>query len=266
MVLETDYKISKDLIWLADGYRTRVPHNSECEKDVVLPSDQDSFTLLPQERTNTYVERRVDTPDVLNKFSGNRIGSANSSGSGPKPQRPGTAPPLRSYGRPSSGRKSCWTGNEPNKSVLRPGSAYLGDSPKSDNTGSKRRVKSAGSVAARTRAIIQMRQGFTLVNKLYENDFQGQNINLHPASPAPDYRYFDRHSRCSDHTHMHGDLLRDRPQTACGGDPCGGYPRPVSAMSTSSQRSRFTDAETMNQPRRYINYHRPKTAPGTVSL
>ncbi|XP_021365963.1 uncharacterized protein LOC110458542 isoform X7 [Mizuhopecten yessoensis] len=251
MVIEKEYKISKDLIWLADGYKHKL-HISDEDKDIVLPCDSDNFNLHPVEQTNSYAGIRVSTPENLTQNQ-RRVQSATYIRLQQKSQRPGTAPPSR------SGR-TCWTGNESNSSS-RPGS---GRPPSAASVGSKppsgqRRAGSAGSVAARARALAKMRQGFTLVNKLYENGHQSKNITLHPASPAPDYRYFDRHSRCLDHTHMHDSLLRERPQTAC--EPsryCHGIRRPMSAASSG-----YHDPDVMDQPQRYINFHRPKTAPST---
>ncbi|XP_069135158.1 uncharacterized protein DDB_G0284459-like isoform X10 [Argopecten irradians] len=251
MVIEKEYKISKDLIWLADGYKHKL-NISEEEKDTVLPCDSDNFNLLPEEKTSSYAGLRVSTPENLAQNQ-RRVHSATSVRLQQKFQRPGTAPPSRSA-------RTCWTGNESN-SGSRPGS---GRPPSAASVGSRplsgqRRAGSAGSVAARARALAKMRQGFTLVNKLYENGQYSKNISLHPASPAPDYRYFDRHSRCIDHTHMHDSLLWERPQTACEpGRYCHGIRRPTSAASAG-----YRDPDVMDQPQRYINFHRPKTAPST---
>ncbi|XP_033748567.1 uncharacterized protein LOC117333393 isoform X8 [Pecten maximus] len=251
MVIEKEYKISKDLIWLADGYKHKL-NISEEERDTVLPCETDNFNLLPAEQTNSYAGLRVSTPENLTQ-NNRRVQSATSVRLQQKLQRPGTAPPSR------SGR-TCWSGNE-SYSSSRPGS---GRPPSAASVGSKppsgqRRTRSAGSVATRARALAKMRQGFTLVNKLYENSHHSKNITLHPASPAPDYRYFDRHSRCMDHNHMHESLLWERPQTACEpGRYCHGIRRPLSAASSG-----YRDPDVMDQPQRYINFHRPKTAPST---
>jgi len=264
MVLQTDYKISKDLIWLADGYRQKL-NVTDSERASILPCDTDSFSLLPRDDTHqiSYAEIRVDTPEPITTHQ-RRVRSASYVTIQQRTQRPGTAPVGHS-------RTTCWTENDAENGAKpytlgsRPPSAS-GIPPRPPSSGS-RRVKSAGSVSARQRALNNMRKGFTLVNRLYENDRYGKNIHLHPASPAPDYRYFDRHSRCHDYNHMHDELLFERPQTACSNDPCSGYTRPSSAASTSSRRSKFPmDPETMAQPQRYINYHRPKTAPTTVGI
>lgn len=255
MVIEKEYKIPKDLIWLADGYKHKLQISDE-ERYSILPCDTDNFNLLPAEQTNTFAELRVETPDHLAQPQ-RRVQSATYVRLQQRSQRPGTAPPVRSV-------HTCWGGSD-SDAGSRPGSGHptsvasFGGKPPSG----QRRVHSAGSVATRARALAKMRQGFTLVNKLYENGYQSKNIALHPASPAPDYRYFDRHSRCMDHTHIHESLLWERPQTACEpGNYCHGR-RPLSAASSVSRNG---DPDIMDQPQRYINYHRPKTAPATVGL
>ncbi|XP_071179788.1 uncharacterized protein [Mytilus edulis] len=238
MVFE-DYH--EGLAWIADGYKHKLFASDARKSTEVLPQD-DSFVLRSSEKTDTYAELRIKPPSPLQKHV-----------SRARNQRPGTAPP--SYGGRRTERP--WS-SKSNKSRL------SNESPRPPN---QPRIRSAGSVVERHRVAAQMRSGFTLVNKLYEDCQRRQNINLHPASPAPDYRYFDRHSRCHDYTHMHDILLHDRPQTACDLEPCSLHSRPVSAMSSYSRTSTPTEEQidTMKQPKRYINYHRPKTAPSRGS-
>ncbi|CAC5411178.1 unnamed protein product [Mytilus coruscus] len=234
MVFE-DYH--EGLAWIADGYKHKLFASDARKSTEVLPQD-DSFVLRSSEKTDTYAELRIKPPSPLQKHV-----------SRARNQRPGTAPP--SYGGRRTERP--WS-SKSNKSRLST------ESPRPPN---QPRIRSAGSIVERHRVAAQMRSGFTLVNKLYEDCARRQNINLHPASPAPDYRYFDRHSRCHDYTHMHDILLHDRPQTACDLEPCSLHSRPVSAMSNYSRTSTPTEEQidTMKQPKRYINYHRPRTAP-----
>ncbi|VDI00702.1 Hypothetical predicted protein [Mytilus galloprovincialis] len=238
MVFE-DYH--EGLAWIADGYKHKLFASDARKSTEVLPQD-DSFVLRSSEKTDTYAELRIKPPSPLQKHA-----------SRARNQRPGTAPP--SYGGRRTERP--WS-SKSNKSRL------SNESPRPPN---QPRIRSAGSVVERHRVAAQMRSGFTLVNKLYEDCQRRQNINLHPASPAPDYRYFDRHSRCHDYTHMHDILLHDRPQTACDLEPCSLHSRPVSAMSSYSRTSTPPEEliDTMKQPKRYINYHRPKTAPSRGS-
>lgn len=236
------------LEWLADGYRNRLFAAGEYkEPETVRRDDGDSFSLVPEDDTKSFISLRVNTPTELAHTR--RVKSASH---------------VRLQNRYQT--PQCWTedSNEQTTDVVnqRPSSAIppstLPPRPKF-----QRRVKSAG--VERQKALTELRKGFTLVNKLYEDKYKRQNINLHPASPAPDYRYFDRHSRCLDYDHMHGDLFRERPSTACGYyDPCPGRSRPISASSRASQRSGRTTPDTSKQPKRYINYHRPRTAPPMV--
>lgn len=83
----------------------------------------------------------------------------------------------------------------------------------------------------------------------------------------PTLVYFNRHSRCHDHNHLHHPLLLWRPQPACDSslDTCGKFEtgnRPDSAMSMRS----FIKRSGQDGVQRYINSHRPRTAPHTVRL
>lgn len=242
MVFE-DYH--EGLAWIADGYKHKLFANESRKCTEVLPQD-DSFALLPSEKTDTYAEVRLKPPSPLERH----VRKARTT-------RPGTAPPrfnTKSQERPWSSKSSR---------------SYLSTDSQSPRVPTQPRIRSAGSAAEQHRSVAKMRSSFTLVNKLYEDASRRQNINLHPASPAPDYRYFDRHSRCFDYNHMHDILLHDRPQTACDQEPCSLHSRPVSSMSNYSKvSSTYTEEQidTMKQPKRYINYHRPRTAPTYVSL
>lgn len=242
MVFE-DY--NDGLNWIAEGYKHKLFANDARKSAEVLPQD-DSFTLLPSEKIDTYAGLRIKPPSPLDKH----VARARN-------KRPGTAPPRfggNKLERPWSSKSS--------QSYVSTGSRSSAGTP-SPPPPNQPRIRSAGSAVERHRAAAKMRTTFTLVNKLYEDSNRRQNINLHPASPAPDYRYFDRHSRCFDYTHMHDILLHDRPQTACNQEPCSLHSRPVSAMSNYSRTSTASEEQidTMKQPKRYINYHRPRTAP-----
>lgn len=230
------------LNWIADGYKHKLFANDAQKSSEVLPQD-DSFALLPSEKTETYAGVRIIPPSPLESH----LIKA-------RRNRPGTAPPRFAGAKPKADRP--WS----SKSHLSSGSKSSNDTRPSNQP----RIRSAGSVIERHREAAKMRTTFTLVNKLYEDRNRRQNINLHPASPAPDYRYFDRHSRCFDYTHMHTILLHDQPQTACDLEPCSLHSRPVSSMSNYSRTSE-EQIDTMKQPKRYINYHRPRTAPTTRS-
>lgn len=86
----------------------------------------------------------------------------------------------------------------------------------------------------------------------------------------PTLVYFDRHSRCHNHNHLHHPLLLYRPQPACDSsvDTCGKFKtettRPDSAMSMRTFSRKHGHNTTLVQ--RYINTHRPRTAPHTVRL
>lgn len=239
------------MAWVADGYKHKLFADDAKNDDDIRPCDSDSFVLLPEEKTDTYAELRIVTPEPL-AAGQKRIRSATHTRTNVRIQRPGTAPPRAEYVSPYSQRAI---------SVSRSSSPLAPRPPSSSSL----RVGSAGSSRLSTKKYNEMRKGFTLVSKLYNKSKESQNINLHPASPDPDFRYFDRHSRCYGYSHMHGHLLYDRPQTACDELPCENFSRPVSALSNASRLSHYhNDPASMNQPQRYINYHRPRSSPLTV--
>lgn len=220
--------LSQDLSWLADGYRSVIALANISEMESIRPTEVDSFLLLPEDDMKPFPKRRVKSASTV---------------------RPGTLKPQnRSY---SPG---------PETELMRPSSAVPPSSRKPPTPTTRRRVKSAGMM--REKYMEHLRNGFTLVNKLYQNEKLRSTINLHPASPAPDYRYFDRHSRCFEHDHLHAKLFYDRPKSACETreERLFARSRPWSAASRSTSKS--CNKDPMAQPKRYINYHRPKTAPG----
>nr|XP_034317945.1 uncharacterized protein LOC105331026 isoform X49 [Crassostrea gigas] len=247
MVFGNDERL---MAWVADGYKHKLFADDAKNDDDIRPCDSDSFVLLPEEKTDTYAELRIVTPEPL-AAGQKRIRSATHTRTNVRIQRPGTAPPRAEYVSPYSQRAI---------SVSRSSSPLAPRPPSSSSL----RVGSAGSSRLSTKKYNEMRKGFTLVSKLYNKSKESQNINLHPASPDPDFRYFDRHSRCYGYSHMHGHLLYDRPQTACDELPCENFSRPVSALSNASRLSHYhNDPASMNQPQRYINYHRPRSSPLT---
>lgn len=248
MVFGNDERL---MAWVADGYKHKLFADDAKNDDDIRPCDSDSFVLLPEEKTDTYAELRIVTPEPL-AAGQKRIRSATHTRTNVRIQRPGTAPPRAEYVSPYSQRAI---------SVSRSSSPLAPRPPSSSSL----RVGSAGSSRLSIKKYNEMRKGFTLVSKLYNKSKESQNINLHPASPDPDFRYFDRHSRCYGYSHMHGHLLYDRPQTACDELPCENFSRPVSALSNASRLSHYhNDPASMNQPQRYINYHRPRSSPLTV--
>lgn len=241
-------KIDTGITWLADGYKVKLFEDQSLKQAAIRPSDKDNFILATQDDPRTFVEYSVgaqtsETPQRP-KHAQRRIKSASSVRLQDRPWRQQTKPNYPQGFVPRS----------------RPASALPSKSRSSAPSPTPRRIKSAGSVRTHTEArawevIDELRKGFTLVNKLYENDYKCSNIRLHPASPAPDYRYFDRHSRCYNHTHAHKQLLQNRPQPACDKylEVCG---------SRAISPARPGDPNV--QPQRYIDYHRPRTAPTTV--
>lgn len=248
MVFGNDERL---MAWVADGYKHKLFADDAKNDDDIRPCDSDSFVLLPEEKTDTFAELRIVTPEPL-AAGQKRIRSATHTRTNVPIKRPGTAPPRAEYVSPYSQRAI---------SASRSSSPLAPRPPSSSSL----RVGSAGSSRLSTKKYNELRKGFTLVSKLYNRSKESQNINLHPASPDPDFRYFDRHSRCYGYSHMHGHLLYDRPQTACDEHPCEDFSRPVSALSNASRLSHFhNDPASTNQPQRYINYHRPRSSPLTV--
>ncbi|XP_056021394.1 uncharacterized protein LOC125675297 isoform X36 [Ostrea edulis] len=246
MVFGNDERL---MAWVAEGYKHKLFADDAKKDDDIRPCESDSFTLLPEEKTNTFAEFRIVTPEPLNGQI--RVRSATQARKNVRIQRPGTAPPRTEYVSPYS-RSAI--------SASRPSSPTVPRPPSS----SSNRVGSATSSRLSSKKFNEMRKGFTLVNKLYEKSRESKHINLHPASPDPDFRYFDRHSRCYGYNHMHGHLLPDRPQTACDDHPCESYSRPISALSNASRLSYYhNDPKSTNQPQRYVNYHRPRSSPMT---
>jgi hypothetical protein len=238
------------MAWVAEGYKHKLFADDAKKDDDIQPCATDSFILLPEDDTETFAEFRIVTPEPLN--SQIRVRSATQVRKNVRIQRPGTAPPRTEYVSPYS-RSAISASRASTPTAPRPPSA------------SSNRAGSANSSRLNSKKFNEMRKGFTLVNKLYEKTRASKNINLHPASPDPDFRYFDRHSRCYGYTHMHGHLLLNRPQTACDNHPCESDSRPISALSNASRLSHYhNDPKSMNQPQRYVNYHRPRSSPMTV--
>jgi hypothetical protein len=199
--------------WLADGYHTKLFASEPIKRDKVLPSDNDNFALLPEEDAPSFVSFRVSTPTPL--AAQRRVKSATTIRIQNRYERPRTA-----HGNPSVSGKE-------NAVPARPSSARI-QSTAAALRMRQRRVKSASSVRSSTATkptissssdVVTARKSFTLVNRLYEDEYLRSAIHLHPEGPGPDYRYFDRHSRCLDHTHMHTDLMLERPSTACSNYP-----------------------------------------------
>ncbi|XP_052800171.1 uncharacterized protein LOC128231412 isoform X5 [Mya arenaria] len=250
-------KIDAKLAWLADGYKPKLFEDASLKQKEVEPTIRDNFLLTPQDDPRTFVEYNIggqsEEEPRRPKTAQRRIKSASSVHLKDRPWR-NQAPPRypESFvprSRPVSAKPTS----------TRPASAVPARGWSRSVTPSPRRVKSAGSTRTlaenHSRDVIDnLRKGFTLVNKLYDNAIRSSNIRLHPASPAPDYRYFDRHSRCYDHNHAHLRLSNYRPQPACGGflESCG---------SRAISPARKDDPNV--QPQRYIDYHRPSTAPTT---
>ncbi|KAK3084885.1 hypothetical protein FSP39_020788 [Pinctada imbricata] len=241
---------SKLLAWIADGYKHKLfarDPEKPSEEAEIRPSASDNFALLPEDQINDFAEVRVITPEPLKDHR--RVQSATHQRVYHAPSRPGTAPAH--YRSPYAQRGVQSRASTPGG--LRPPSGRS----QASSTGT-------GTAKWNIQAANELRKGFTLVNRLYERKYAKNRINLHPAGPDPDFRYFDRHSRCYGYTHMHSELLRDVPSQACDEHPCTGYSRPVSSLSSASSRSHYwNDPETMEQPQRYINYIRPKSSPST---
>ncbi len=110
-----------------------------------------------------------------------------------------------------------------------------------------------------------LHKSFTLVSRWYQ-EFKFQSS----VQASPDNHFFDRHSRCFNHTHLHRKLLRERPQTAC--EECHSlYPSARYAVNASSSdvhkpesiTAQYNDAT--EEQIRYTNSMRPRTAPTTVN-
>ena len=243
-------KIEQGTPWLADGYSYKLFASEQIKEVPVKPTEKDNFILHPKDEITTFKEFQIgSSPDSVWRSST------------PTKRRAHSANSVRLQDRPW--RQSLPKYPQGYVPRSRPASAIPPRvRPPSGATANQRRVKSAGSARSRAyaearaqAALDNLKKGFTLVNKLYENSYSPVSVNLHPASPAPDYRYFDRHSRCYDHSHSHVGWISERPQRAC-----------EKYLETCSSRagspSRLEDPH--GQPQRYIDYHRPRTAPGTV--
>ncbi|XP_012936366.1 uncharacterized protein LOC101853688 isoform X2 [Aplysia californica] len=85
----------------------------------------------------------------------------------------------------------------------------------------------------------------------------------------PSLLYFDRHSRCHNHNHLHHPLMLWRPQPACESslEACGSpdlTTRPNSALGVMGAGSKGSGVGGRFSPaQRYIDSHRPQTAPHT---
>lgn len=263
-------KIDAKIAWVSDGYKSKLFEDEALRQQAVQARDKDNFLLVPQDDPKTFVEYSVggqsEEEPQRPRHAQRRIKSASSVHLKDRPWR-NQVPPRYPAGfvprsRPSSARVSSTRPSSANFAPGRPMSAVPMKDWSRTATPTPRRIKSAGSTRTiaenyERNVIDQIRSGFTLVNKLYEDSYRSSNINLHPASPAPDYRYFDRHARCYGHTHAHKQTSRDIPQQACEQylECCG---------SRAVSPARRGDPNL--QPQRYIDYHRPRTAPATVNM
>ena len=130
-----------------------------------------------------------------------------------------------------------------NKKSYRPQSAKTVYSQNSSTEYPRRRVKSAGSA----RHPSELVKSYSLISRAYVELKYQDSIQA-----APSQNYLDRHARCLDHTHIHTQLLQDRPRAAC--ENCGVLC--YDAFRPSSAPSRRTTPGQEN----YINYLRPNTA------
>ena len=131
--------------------------------------------------------------------------------------------------------------------------------------GSSRRVSSARSARStvnhshQTVKLISS-DGFLLseTEYLYQKAYQA----------GPDHRYFDRHSRCHGHTHVHQQLLMARPRKACQAMParCPTRHR-AGCHSPSDSEDDIEDMEVYTAREvQYMRSMRPRTAPVTVGM
>lgn len=201
------------LAWLADGYKPIL-----ASKESILPDSEDGFCLLIEEQDRPYSAVRATTPITLPNRRVKSAGHIRSSALGPASRNE----------IPTQRRKSARPPSRPE--------SKMGPRP-------IRRIKSANMNRAK-----YTDNGFTLVNRMYDDEKVKYRINLHPP---PDYRYMDRHSRCFDHTHVHTHAGSYRSQTACDGgmrDYCPTYRSPTDTRSSQA------------------NDNRPQTAPTTVFI
>ncbi|KAL3858032.1 hypothetical protein ACJMK2_012648, partial [Sinanodonta woodiana] len=240
-------KIQANTPWLADGYMNKLFELDTLKSQNVRPTDKDSFSLDARETSRPFTEFRVSTPTIHSRTATPDVALQNSSRLNQR--RIKSASAVRLQDKQWRHMKTTQT-----EIHTRPTSAASeGNLPSRRGGFPQRRINSVGPVTASR--LMELKKGFTLVNKMYENEHFQDNITLHPASPAPDYRYFDRHSRCLDHNHTHKHLQWDRPSQAC--------EKPNGDCSPSRPGSSASMHDPFNQPARYIDYHRPMTAPGT---
>ena len=138
-----------------------------------------------------------------------------------------------------------------------------------------RRIKSAGM---ERRSAGDLQKSYTMIVRTYEHGKFQSSINANP-----DCRYFDRHARCFDHTHLHSKLIWTRPQKPC---RVGGWCGPPterdldeyaqSQIVGSSGRKAPDESWEVELDERQLRYvaclrpwtsaTRPRTAPTTVRL
>ena len=136
-----------------------------------------------------------------------------------------------------------------------------------------RRIKSAGTTS---RSPGDLQKSYTMVVRTYEHGKFQSAVNANP-----DCRYFDRHARCFDHSHLHSKLSWTRPQKPC---RVGGWCGPpterdldeyIESQTVGASRRKTPDesweVELDERQLRYVasmrpwtSAARPRTAPTTV--
>ena len=231
--------------WMAVGYRPKPRGqrgNAENTPDFMLCSTSNKPTPPSQSVSMSDVHQASKSP-IINR------------------QRVKSAPLRRS--RTVEYSSSQNNENEPDLAYngKRPLSAHPPSMPKRQYAFPHRRVKSAGTVKVGNLPRGATQPKVSDFPKKQSNRFlQDEERFSWKFQPHPDNRYFNRHARCHNHTHMHTQLLRSRPQTACEN-----Y-REEGRCPTSSSTYRPLSAGPRSQHARFIQAHRPKTASYSVSI
>ena len=253
--------------WVADGYKESLAKRLNSGGSVVESIDN----VFKETGSGSWVEDFESCETKLGTYGKRRVKNANQAA-----RITSNYSLSQGYGRSrpkSACAKQQLRGSQAAIQVpSRPKSAQI--PPKRPMSGlTNRRVKSAGMTSRSAR---DLQKSYTMTVRTYEHGKFESSINANP-----DCRFFDRHARCFDHTHLHSKLIWTRPQKPC---RVGGWCGPpnekdlneyVQSQTIRSSGRRVPDesweVELNERQLRYVaclrpwtSATRPKTAPTTV--
>ena len=178
--------------WIADGYKEnaakRISPSGSVVESIDNVKDFEDYGIGAEK----YGKRRVQSANDSSRLSGNYALSQDRY--------------CRTRPKSTSTRQQLRTSRTMVQPPSRPQSAQA--PPKRPMSGlPSRRIKSAGTEG---RSAGDLKKSYTMVIRTYEHGKFQSAINANP-----DCRYFDRHARCFDHTHLHSKLIWKRPQKPC---------------------------------------------------